>query len=313
MGDYCVPNVFQELKEENQQKNASWRSLECYYYNFGYSPNIPIGVNSSEIRAYYTKAIEILNDYQWIPQVYIAFMFFWLIAFVNGLNEMTLSGAFGIYYWTRYENASKEQKNNLPFFTLIKSFWRAFFFHFGTIAFGSLLIAIVSIIRVILELIHSKTKKHEDTSKIAKFLMCCCKCCFCCLERFIKFLSRYAFIITAVYNLNFCRAAPKAFKLITINAVRIVVVDKIANFFLFLSNITITSAIGVLAFYFFTKKLPIEAITRFSPELNFYVLPLILIVIGTFAITKVFFGVFSMGIDSILMCVLIDLGNILFD
>ena len=273
IGDYCKLESFKKLKDQYKESNQTWQALECYYYNFGFSPNLPIGYNVSETtKAYYSKAIEILNNYQWIPQLFIIFMFFWLIAFVNGLNEMTMAGAFGAYYWTRYENISKEKKNNLPFFTVLGSFGRAFFFHFGTIAFGSLLIAIISIIRVILEFIHHKVKKHEDTSKIAKYFMCMCKCCFCCLERFIKFLNRYAFIITAVYSLNFCRAAGKAFKLITTNVLRITVIDKISNFILFLSNVTITSGIGVASFYFFTKKIPVEEITRFSPDLNFYVL-----------------------------------------
>jgi solute carrier family 44 (choline transporter-like protein), member 2/4/5 len=273
VGDYCELVSFNKLKDKYKASNQTWEALECYYYTFGFSPDVPIGYNVSETtKAYYSKAIEILNDYQWLPQIYIIFMFFWLMAFVNGLNEMTVAGAFGAYYWTRYENVSKEKKNKLPFLTILGSFMRALFYHFGTIAFGSLLIATISIIRVILEFIHHKIKKHEDTSKIAKYFMCMCKCCFCCLERFIKFINRYAFIITAVYSLNFCRAAGKAFKLITSNAVRIVVIDKISNFILFLSNVTITSGIGVLSFYFFTKKLPVEAITKFSPDLNFYVL-----------------------------------------
>ena len=268
IGDYCEPEEFYKLKEQHPE----WQSFECYYYKFGFDPKLPVGIDSEDVSVYYTKAIEILNDYQWLPQAYIIFMLFWLFAFVNGLNQMTLAGSFGAYYWTRYENVDKHEKNRLPFFTVIGSFGRAIFYHFGTIVFGSLLIAIVQVIRVILEFIHQKLKNKEDSSKIAKFLVCCCKCCFCCLERFIKFLNRYAFIITAVYSLNFCRAAGKAFKLIASNALRIVVIDKIANFILFLSTVAITGAIGVVSFYFFTKKIPFDAITKYSPDLNFYVL-----------------------------------------
>ena len=271
VGDYCLPEEFYKLKAEYLD-DPKWKSLECFYYNFGFNATLPIGIDSADLSNYYTKAIEILNDYQWLPQVYIIFMLFWLFAFVNGLNQMTLAGSFGAYYWTRFSNASKDKKNNIPFFTLIGSFGRAIFYHFGTIAFGSLILAIVKLIRVILEFLHRKLKKKEDSSKIAKFLMCCCKCCFCCLERFIKFLNRYAFIITSIYSLNFCRAAAKAVKLITTNALRVLVIDKIANFILFLSTIAITASIGVASFYFFTKKIPIDAITRYTPELNFYVL-----------------------------------------
>ena len=170
-----------------------------------------------------------------------------------------------------------------------------------------MLIAIVKIIRVILEYVSHKVKKNSNDNKLAKFFAVCCKCCFYCLEKILKFLNKYAFIITAVYSLNFCRAAAKAFKLITSNAIRLVVVDKISNFLLLLSNLAITSLIGILAFYFFTKRIPVDAITKFSPDLNFYVIPIILIIISTFVINKLFFDVFNLGVDSILMCVLIDI------
>lgn len=181
------------------------------------------------------------------------------------------------------------------------------YLNIGTIAFGSLLIAIIKIIRVILEYLSSKLKPKVNESKIAKYLVCCLKCCFWCLERFIKFLNRYAFIITAVYSLNFCKAAKKAFNLITSNVLRVIVIDKITSFILFLSNVAITAMVGILAFFFFTKKLPIDALMRLTPDLNYYFVPLFVIIFGVFTITKLFFDVFSMGVDTLLICVLIDL------
>jgi choline transporter-like protein 2/4/5 len=293
VGDYCIPEIFNQINQNT--------TFECLFFRFGYSTQLPIGTSSETIQKYYTKAIEIINQYQWIPQAYVLFMFLWLSAFVMGLNQMTLAGTFGEWYW------NMSAFNRLPFVRVLKAFGRAVFFHFGTIAFGSLLIAIVKFIRIILEVTTNQVKSRADKSKIARYLMCCLKCCFVCLERFIKFLNRYAFIITAVYGLNFCRASRKAFSIITNNVVRILVVDKISNFFLFLSNIIIPSVVGVLAFYFFTDRIPIDAISQYSPDLNFYIIPLIFIIVGVFLIAKLFFDIFSMGVDSILMCVLIDL------
>lgn len=246
--------------------------------------------------------MEFINEHPWVLQLYVLFMLFWLASFVNGLNEMTLAGAFGAWYWTNFSNINKQLKNKLPFFTVLGSFARAFFFHFGTIAFGSLLIALLKIIRVILEYISNKVEKHlGEDSKIAKFIHCCCSCCFWCLERFLKFLNRNAYVVTAVYSLNFCRAASKAFKLIGANVIRVVVVDKISWFILFLSNLVIAGLVGVLAYFFFTAKIPIDLVAQYTPTLNYYFVPLATLVIGVFFISKMFFDVFSMGIDTLLM------------
>ena len=88
---------------------------------------------------------------------------------------------------------------------------------------------------------------------------------------------------------------------------RVIVTDKIANVILFLSNIAIITLIGVLSFYFFTKKIPLESLKSVSPELNYYIVPLVITIVGTYIVTKICFDVFALGIDSLLICVLIDL------
>jgi choline transporter-like protein 2/4/5 len=195
VGDYCIPEEFYKDKIND----TSLKNLECYYYSFGYPTKVK-GINIAFADKHISKVIEFLNQYPYIPQLYVAFMLLWLTSFVTGLNQMTLAGSFGIWYWTPFKNEKKTKKKNLPFFTLFKSFGRAFFLHFGTLAFGSLIIAIIKFIRILLDLIHTQAKSKADSSKLARFLLACCKCCFWCLERFIKFMNRYAYIITAVYG-----------------------------------------------------------------------------------------------------------------
>jgi choline transporter-like protein 2/4/5 len=62
-------------------------------------------------------------------------------------------------------------KNKLPFFTVLGSLGRTLFYHLGTLAFGSLLIAIVKIIRTIIEYFSNKFKSETNKSKIAKFIV----------------------------------------------------------------------------------------------------------------------------------------------
>lgn len=75
---------------------------------------------------------------------------------------------------------------------------------------------------------------------------------------------------------------------------------------MFLSNVAITSLVAILAYLFFTKQLPIDGLLTLAPQLNYYFVPIFVIIIGCFTITKLFFDVFSMGVDTLLICVLID-------
>ena len=77
----------------------------------------------------------------------------------------------------------------------------------GTVAFGSLIIAILRMVRVMLEKVEEKLAKYHQDNKIVKAAMCVCKCCFWCLEKFMKFLNRNAYIMCAVSGNNFCTSA----------------------------------------------------------------------------------------------------------
>jgi solute carrier family 44 (choline transporter-like protein), member 2/4/5 len=96
----------------------------------------------------------------------------------------------------------------------------------GTLAFGSLVIAICRMIRVFLEWLDHKLKKYGDNS-FARGMLCCCRCCFWCLEKFLKFMNRNAYIMCAVHGKNFCNSARDAFFLLMRNIVRVVVLDKV--------------------------------------------------------------------------------------
>ena len=60
----------------------------------------------------------------------------------------------------------------------------------GTLAFGSLILSFVRMIRVLLEWIEEKIKEHGAENPLMKCILCCCKCCFWCLEKFIRFINR---------------------------------------------------------------------------------------------------------------------------
>lgn len=102
-----------------------------------------------------------------------------------------------------------------------------FRYHLGTLAFGSLIIAICRIIRVMLEYIDRKLKKYDN--EVTKAILCCCKCFFWCLESFLKFINRNAYIMCAIHGKNFCGSAKDAFSLLMRNVVRVFVLDKVST------------------------------------------------------------------------------------
>ncbi|KAF6720590.1 Choline transporter-like protein 2 [Oryzias melastigma] len=237
------------------------------------------------------------HKYLIVLQFYNVFLFFWCANFVIALGQMTLAGAFASYYW------AFSKPGDIPTFPVFSSLGRSLRYHTGTLAFGSLILSIVQLIRVLLEYLDHKLKGAQN--KFAKFLLCCLKCCFWCLEKIIKFLNRNAYIMVAIYGKNFCTAAKDAFFLLLRNLLRVAVLDKVTDFLLFLGKLLVVGLVGVFAFFFFSGR--VKAFEDTAPNLHYYWVPILTVVIGSYLIASGFFSVYSMCVDTLFLCFLEDL------
>nr|XP_049698463.1 choline transporter-like 2 isoform X3 [Helicoverpa armigera] len=221
--------------------------------------------------------------------------FFWTMFFISGVSDMMLASTFSTWYWTF-------QKRDLPFFTLTSGIFRTLRYHMGTVALGALIIAIVRVIRVILEYIDQKIKKFDNA--FTRCIMCCCKCFCWCLENFLKFINKNAYIMCAVHGEGFCKSARDAFSLLMRNIIRVVVLDKVTDFLFFLSKLLISVGVGVGVYYLLDWKFFTE-VTQGQP-LHYNYIPAIILSVATYLICTIFFNVYAMAVDTLFLCFLED-------
>ncbi|XP_054879635.1 choline transporter-like protein 4 isoform X2 [Poeciliopsis prolifica] len=232
-------------------------------------------------------------------QIYNAVAFLWCVNFVIALGQCTLAGAFASYYW------AFNKPEDIPVFPVGASFLRTLRYHVGSLAFGSLILTVVQIVRIILEYIDHKTRSAQNPC--ARFVLCCLKCCFWCLEKFIKFINRNAYIMIAIYGKNFCVSAKNAFSLLMRNIVRVVVLDKVTDILLFFGKLLVVGGVGVLSFFFFSGRIKLPGDTFRSETLNYYWMPIITVVFGSYLIAHGFFSVYNMCVDTLFLCFLEDM------
>uniref|UniRef100_A0A671Q134 Choline transporter-like protein n=1 Tax=Sinocyclocheilus anshuiensis TaxID=1608454 RepID=A0A671Q134_9TELE len=237
------------------------------------------------------------HRYIFVLQLCNLLVFLWLVNFTIALGQCTLAGAFASYYWALRKPA------DIPPCPLASSFGRALRYHTGSLAFGALILSIVQFIRIILEYLDHKLKGAHNA--FTRFLLCCLKCCFWCLEHFIKFMNRNAYIMISIYGKNFCASARDAFFLFMRNVMRVAVLDKVTDFLLFLGKLLISGSVGVLAFFFFTRQIPV--IQEEVPSLNYYWVPLLTVIFGSYMIAHGFFNVYAMCVDTLFLCFCEDL------
>ena len=102
------------------------------------------------------------NNLEIFTQLFNLFMLLWGLFFLSALEELVMAGAFSAWYWTF------NKKDDLPSAPLSLSAWRAFRYHLGTLAFGSLIIAIIRFIRIMIEFVEERLKEYSQDNPIVK-------------------------------------------------------------------------------------------------------------------------------------------------
>jgi len=230
--------------------------------------------------------------------LYHIFGFLWSYAFTLGVSYMVMAGAVASWYWTL-------NKKNLPLAPVLSSLKRTIRYHMGSVAFGSLILATVQMIRFMFNYIMKKSKKYEN-NKVVKFFICCVNCCLKCLERFIDFLNKNAYIMIAIHGYGFCKAAKEAFQLLLRNALRVAAINVIGDFMLFLGKLVVAAGTVLIALAYFNAIADDPSLLpeNLRPEENaetFPIFPIICCLIIGYGVGSVFMGVFEVSIDTIFL------------
>lgn len=219
----------------------------------------------------------------------------WLIHFISGISQTTLAGAFASYYW------AYRKPKDVPYFAVTASFYRVFRHHLGDIAFGSFLIATIRYIRIVIEFIDNRIRKKNNpdvNNPTTRSVTCFFRIFFWLLDRFLKYIDRNAYIMMSMYGEGYLSSAKRAVELLYKNSTRALVLDYVTYFVLLVSRLLITGFAGF-----------ITAQEIFTANLHYKWLPIALVVIGTYFISKGLFSVYGMAVDTLFICFLIDSTN----
>ena len=188
---------------------------------------------------------------------------------------------------------------------VIASLWRTVRYHLGTVSLGSLIIAICQFLRVILGYLDEQSKSAQKGNIVLRIVFKCLGCFLMCFEKCVRYITRKAYIVTAIKGSNFCSSGMTVFHLILSHGALIGFVNVIANFVMIMGKIFITLVCTMLAYWVFTT------VPTFMPngelELQTVVIPSLLAAVLSWMIAGGFLSVYDMGIDTILVSYLFDL------
>lgn len=202
--------------------------------------------------------------------------FLWLASFISAITEIILAGTFSTWYWTF-------KKSRVPFFVLTQAVGRTLRYHTGTAALGALIITLCRYVRSLLGV--------GSSGNGCGPCMCLRCLCLCCLEKFLRRFNRNAYIMCAVHGKGLCVSAVGAYQLILRNCLRYIAADTVSWMVFFFSKMLLACATGTAA-YFYYKSWSVLHIF----------LPVLALTFGAFYIFGVFFSVYSVAVDTLVLC-----------
>lgn len=227
------------------------------------------------------------------------FGIFWIITFIIACNEFVVIVATVTWYFSRKDIPDSD---GIPGDSEVyMGYWWTVRYHFGSLAFGSCVLAIVWIIRSLFEYIAEKMEDAAGENGCTKCIICCCRCCLDCFDRFIRHLTLNAYIYMALSNESFCSSAINAFLLTLKNSVKFAMVDGMAHIFMFIGKLCITALTTFLGF------LLIKPMTPEGTNISSPFVPVLIIFMLSYVISSIFIGIFDASANTILQCYLMDM------
>eukprot|EP00040_Diaphanoeca_grandis_P019859 m.105192 g.105192 ORF g.105192 m.105192 type:complete len:658 (+) comp27628_c0_seq2:710-2683(+) len=221
--------------------------------------------------------------------LYTVIALFWGVELFVAMEEFVIGSCVVIWY------LSGAKPKGVPLF---KSIFRLFRFHFGSIALGALIIAIIQVIRTILEYFEHQFERHKDKiGCLVRFLLCCVNCCLFCFQRCVKFLNKNAYIEIAIWGDGFFSSACRAMRLLLDHILMVSLVNGVSHMIQWVIKVAVSMSIGILAYLWLESM---------EDQVPLYPVVAASMVLFSFVVVSAFTSMIEIGAEAILICLCED-------
>jgi len=224
---------------------------------------------------------------------YLTFGLIWFTFFMAASNDFVTMVTASTFYFssTRHKVGEGQLKT---------AFRWAWVHNFGSIAFGSLIIAIIFTVRMLVYYVCKQAEKASGDNKVVKCVTCLVQCFLKCLEEIMEYINKAAYAYIAISGESFCKAALHGLLLQLSHGATFGFANLLAQLFILLGKVGLTVLNTVLAYYYL--KL-VAADGGMSDPYG----PMCAVAITTYVLVSVFLGMFDETVMSMLTCVSADM------
>jgi hypothetical protein len=131
--------------------------------------------------------------------VFVTFAAYWITEVLKNIMHVTISGVYGSWYFC------SQKPGGFPKGATRGAFKRSMTYSFGSISFGSLLVAIIQLLRQACTI--AQQNEAAQGNIVGQILFCVLGCLIGLLDWAVQFINEYAFSYIALYGKSYIQAA----------------------------------------------------------------------------------------------------------
>lgn len=161
------------------------------------------------------------------------FLFFWTQQVAANVVHVTTAGVVGKWYYKNDDTTS----------IVWKAFKRSITKSFGSVCFGSLIVAVIKTIQFIIRMARS----NSDNACI----MCCLDYVISCFEQIVEYFNEYAYAYVGIYGISYVESAKKTWEMAKGNFITALFNDNLIYPVLLFSDLFIGICTGFVSWLLF--------------------------------------------------------------
>lgn len=174
--------------------------------------------------------------------VFITFAGYWITEFIKNTIHTVIAGVYGSWYFC----AGKP--GGIPKGATMGAFKRATTYSFGSISLGSLIVAIINMLRQACSI--AQNTSAQDGNIIGTIFFCCLQCLIGILQWAVQFINRYCFAVIALYGKAYFPAAKDTWTMMKDRGLDALINDCLIGPVLSMGSVFVAYACALLAYLY---------------------------------------------------------------
>ena len=206
--------------------------------------------------------------------------YFWSIQVITNVVHVTVAGTVGTWWFTPQDASSCCSR------AVTDSWVRAMTYSFGSICFGSLIVAIIQAVKEVI-----RNMREQGDSLLA----CLAECLIGCIEQLVEYFNKWAYVYVGLYGFSFMEAGKNVMTLFRSKGWTVIISDMLIDSVLSMVALGVGVLTGIIGIF-------VAQAAGIDLSQGMVVLPFFLGFIFGFALAATLFSIVSSAVNTVIVC-----------